>query len=293
MSSVPLGFLPKPLMIRIDNVLPSKKIPDHVMASHKYRQIRHSIEEIDLIEPLSVTAMDRKTSQHLLLDGHLRLQAMKDLGYPEVPCLVATDDESFTYNNRVNRLSTIQEHLMIRRAVDRGISTAKLAKSLCIDIAQIQKKNSLMDGICAEVVELLKDRNFSTEVSPSLRRMKPTRQIECAELMISANNLSITYARALLAATPPEMLVGGKKLVRPAGLSHEQMARMENEMSNLLDQYKIAEQTHGEDMLNLMLARGYIVKLLDNAKVMRYLQVNQAEVLEEFAKIVETTSMDG
>lgn len=293
MSSVPLGFLPKPLMIRADNVLPSKKIPDHVMASHKYRQIRHSIEEIDLIEPLSVTAMDRKTSQHLLLDGHLRLQAIKDLGYPEVPCLVATDDESFTYNNRVNRLSTIQEHLMIRRAVDRGISTAKLAKALCIDIAQIQKKNSLLDGICAEVVELLKDRNFSTEVSPSLRRMKPTRQIECAELMISANNLSVTYARALLAATPPEMLVGGKKLVRPAGLSHEQMARMENEMSNLLDQYKIAEQTHGEDMLNLMLPRGYIVKLLDNAKVMRYLQVNQAEVLEEFAKIVETTSMDG
>lgn len=293
MSSVLLGFLPKPLMIHVDNVLPSKKIPDHVMASHKYRQIRHSIEEIDLIEPLSVTAVDRKTSRHMLLDGHMRLQAMKDLGYREVPCLVATDDESFTYNNRISRLSTIQEHLMIRRAVDRGISTAKLAKGLCIDIALIQKKNTLLDGICAEVVDLLKDRNFSTEVSPSLRRMKPTRQIECAELMISANNLTATYARALLAATPPEMLVGGKKLVRPAGLSHEQMARMENEMSNLLDQYKIAEQTHGEDMLNLMLARGYIVKLLDNPKVMRYLQANQAEVLEEFAKIVETTSMDG
>jgi hypothetical protein len=293
MNSVPLGFLPKPLMIRLEDVLPSKKVPEHVMATHKFRQIRHSIEEIDLIEPLAVTAVDRKTGKHLLLDGHLRLQAVKDLGHQEVACLVATDDESFTYNNCLSRLSTIQEHLMIRRAVDRGIPPAKLAKGLCVDIAVIHKKNSLLDGICAEVVELLKERHFSSEVAPALRRMKPTRQIECAELMISANNLTGTYARALLAATPPEMLVGGRKLGKSPGLTHEQMARMENEMTNLLDQYKIAEQTQGEDMLNLMLARGYIVKLLDNAEVMRYLQTNQAEVLEEFAKIVETTSMDG
>lgn len=293
MSSVPLGFLPKPLMLQLEDVLPSKKVPNHVIASHKFRQIRHSIEEIDLIEPLSVTAVDRKTGKHLLLDGHLRLQAMRDLGHQEVACLVATDDESFTYNNRLSRLSTIQEHLMIRRAVDRGIPPAKLANALCFDIAIIHKKNSLLDGICAEVVELLKDRNFSAEVAPSLRRMKPTRQIECAELMISANILTGTYARALLAATPQEMLVGDKKAVKSPGLTHEQMARMENEMTNLLDQYKIAEQTHGEDVLNLMLARGYIVKLLDNIEVMRYLQTHQAEVLEEFAKIVETTSMDG
>ncbi|MDM0068776.1 plasmid partitioning protein RepB C-terminal domain-containing protein [Variovorax sp. J31P207] len=292
MTTVALGFLPKPMMIPVESLLPSTKLDARLVSSHKYRQIRESILEIGLIEPLSVSAVDRKNGQHLVLDGHLRLHVMKEIGLVEVPCLVATDDESFTYNNRVSRLSTIQEHLMIRRAIDRGISAGKLAKGLCIDVSLLQKKSTLLDGICAEVVEILKDRNFSTELSPVLRRMKPTRQVECAELMVAANSVTTSYARALLAATPPEMLVAGKKPLGVAALSQEQLVRMENEMSNVLAQYKVAEQSHGEEMLNLMLARGYIMKLMDNPRVMRYLQGNYAEILEEFSKIIQMTSID-
>jgi ParB-like chromosome segregation protein Spo0J len=292
MTSVALGFLPKPLLLPVDSLLPSVTLDPKVPSSHKFRQIRASIVEIGLIEPLAVTPVDRKSGQHMVLDGHLRLQVIKELGHTEVACLVATDDEAFTYNNHLSRLSTIQEHMMIRRALERGISIAKLARGLCIDVSLVQKKSSLLDGICAEVVEILKDRNFSTELAPLLRRMKPTRQIECAELMVAANRVTASYARSLLAATPAAMLVEGKKAPRPAALSQEQVARMEHEMSNLLGQYKMAEQCHGEDMLNLMLARGYIVKLMDNARVMRYLQAQYPEVLEEFSKIVETTSIE-
>lgn len=149
-----------------------------------------------------------------------------------------------------------------------------------------------MAEICPEAAELLKERQFSTELSLALRRMKPTRQVECAELMISANNVTVAYVRALLATTSPEMLVGGKKLGRTKGISQDQMARMEREMSNLQGQYKMAEQTYGEDMLNLVLARGYIVKLLGNKQVSRYLELHQAEVLDQFVSIVQTTSMD-
>lgn len=292
MSSIALGFLPKPLMISVENILPSVKLDERLATTHKYRQIKDSIGEIGLIEPLVVTAVDRKTSQHLILDGHLRFMAMKELELAEIPCLVSTDDESFTYNNRLNRLSTIQEHIMIRRAMERGISSAKLAKGLCVNVSLLQKKRSLLDGICDEVIEVLKDRNFSTEVTSVLRRMKPTRQVECAELMVAANNVTASYANALLTATPPEMLVVSKRNVRSAALSQEQVARMENEMSNLLGKYKLAEQTHSEDMLNLMLARGYIVKLIDNARVLRYMQTHYAEVLEEFGRIVEMTTVD-
>ena len=122
--------------------------------------------------------------------------------------------------------------------------------------------------------------------------MKPTRQIECVELMIAANSVTASYARSLLAATPSSMLVEGKRPLKNHSLSVEQVARMEQEMENLLGQYKIAEQSHGEDMLNLMLARGYVAKLLDNPRVMKYLQTHYAEMLEEFSRIVETTSID-
>jgi len=293
MTSPALGFLPKPLLIPITSMLPSVKLDQRITTTRKYRQIKESIAEIGLIEPLIVTAVDKKTSHHLILDGHLRLMAMRELGHVETPCLVSTDDESFTYNNHLNRLSTIQEHLMIRRALDRGISAAKLAKGLSIDVTLLQKKGNLLTGICDEVIEILKDRQFSTELTVALRRMKPTRQVECAELMVAANTVTTSYARAMLAATPEELLVGGKKTQRAASLSREQVARMENEMSNLLGQYKLAEQSHSEDMLNLMLARGYIVKLIDNSRVLRYMQLHFPEVLEEFGKIVEMTTVEG
>jgi len=293
MTSTTLAFLPKPLLISIANILPSVKLDQRITTTHKYRQIKESIAEIGLIEPLIVTGVEKKTSHHLILDGHLRFMAMKELELTETPCLVSTDDESFTYNNQLNRISTIQEHLMIRRALDRGISAAKMAKGLCIDVSLLQKKGHLLEGICDEVVEILKDRQFSTELTVVLRRMKPTRQVECAELMVAANTVTTSYARAMLAATPEELLVGGKKVRRPSAMSLEQVARMENEMSNLLGQYKLAEQSHSEDMLNLMLARGYIVKLIDNSRVLRYMQLHYPEVLEEFAKLVEMTTVDG
>jgi hypothetical protein len=52
---------------------------------------------------------------------------------------VATDDERYTYNNRLNRLSTIQERYMIRRVVERGVSPERLAKALAADVSQIIK----------------------------------------------------------------------------------------------------------------------------------------------------------
>ena len=63
-----------------------------------------------------------------------------------------------------------------------------------------------MRGIAAEVAELLKDRQLGGGVFSLPRKMKPLRQIEVVELMIAANRLTVSYARALLAATPKEQL---------------------------------------------------------------------------------------
>lgn len=290
--TVALGFLPKPISVPVDNILPSRKIALNLATSPKFKQIVASIREIDLIEPLAVGAVDRRSGQHLLLDGHLRLAALRELGYAEAPCLVATDDEAYTYNNRINRLSTIQEHLMIKRAVDRGVSPERLASALCVDTTHIMKKMELLNGICVEAAELLKDRHFSVEISQIVRRMKSTRQIECVELMISANNLTVAYARALLVATPPDMLIDSKRPKKAAGISQEQMARMQREMSNLQGQYKLVEQTYGEDVLNLVLAKGYVTKLLGNKRVVKYLEQHQQDIMEQFVSLSETTSLE-
>ena len=292
MTGIVLGFIPDSLSVSLDRLLPSRKAPAELIASVKFKQIRSSIEDVGLIEPLSVTAANPTTGQHLLLDGHVRLVALRELGYEEAPCLVATDDEAYTYNSRINRLSTIQEHFMIRRAVERGLSVDRLAKALNVDVSHIVKKMTLLDGICPEAADLLKDRQFSVEIARVIRKMKPTRQVECVELMVSANNVTVAYAEALLVATPTEMLVDGRKPKKLTGVTQEQMSRMEREMANLQGQYKLVEETYAEDVLNLVLARGYLAKLLENQSVARYVKQRRPEVLEQFEVIVQTTSLD-
>ena len=292
MTGVTLGFIPEPLSVSLVCILPSRKMPATIIESRKFKQIKASIQEIGLIEPLSVTAVHQSTGQHVLLDGHLRLIAMQKLGFVEVSCLVATDDESYTYNNRVNRLSTIQEHYMIRRVVERGVSPERLAKALAMDVSMILKKLSLLDGICPEAVELLGDRQFSVDLARAIRKMKPTRQMECVELMIAANNVTVPYAEALLVATPAARLVDGKKPPKLTGVTPEQMAKMEREMSNLQGQYKLVEQTYGQDVLNLVLAKGYLARLVENELVAQYLRQRQPDLLAEFETIVETVSFE-
>jgi hypothetical protein len=59
---------------------------------------------------------------------------------------------------------------------------------------------------------------------------------------------------------------------RLSGVSPEQISKMEREMGNLQVQYETVEQTYGQDILHLVLAKGYIAKLLDNKAVSRYLK---------------------
>jgi hypothetical protein len=292
MTGVTLGFIPEPLSVPVVCILPSRRTPAAIIDSRKFNQIRTSIEEVGLIEPLSVTAADQTSGQHVLLDGHLRLIAMRELGFIEASCLVATDDETYTYNNRVNRLSTIQEHYMIRRVIERGVSPERLAKALAVDVSSILKKMALLDGICPEAAELLRDRQFSPELSRAIRKMKPTRQVECVELMVAANNVTVSYAEALLVATPAARLVEGKKPPRLTGVSPEQMAKMEREMSNLQTQYKLVEQTYGQDVLNLVLAKGYIARLLENESARHYIEQRQPDLLAEFDTIVQAVTLD-
>ncbi|MDO9433975.1 plasmid partitioning protein RepB C-terminal domain-containing protein [Hydrogenophaga sp.] len=290
MRVVSLGFLPKVIEVKLDNILLTKKFSVTLNCTPKYRQVIASLRSVGLIEPLIVTSLDRACGKHLLLDGHLRLSAMRELGADSVACLISTDDEAYTYNKRVNRISTIQEHVMIRRAVERGVSPQRLAIALAVDISMIVSKLGLLEGICSEALHVLRDREFAPGVTTALRKMKPTRQIECAEIMVSANSTTVRYARALLAATPDDMLKAAKKLKRL--ISEEQISQIERETANLRSRYRIIEQTYGDDVLNVVVARGYVSKLVANVAVENYLAKWHGELLPELRSLISLNSID-
>lgn len=289
---VQIGFEGQAFEVAPDKILPTRSVQPEFRKTRKFAQIRSSIQEIGLIEPLIVTPPDPASGLRMLLDGHLRLLAMRELAYPAVTCLVSCDDEGYTYNKRVNRLATVQEHYMILRALERGVPEERLAKALDINIDSLRRKRDLLDGICPEVEEMLKDRNFSGDVMRQLKKMKPQRQIECADLMCSMNNFTVNYAGALLAATPPDQLADSGQPKRVKGIPAAEISRMEQEMSLVQSRFKLIEQSYGNDMLDMVLARGYLNKLLANRSVASYLQRRQPDLVEEFRNIVKVTSLE-
>ncbi len=62
---------------------------------------------------------------------------------------------------------------------------------------------------------------------------------------------------------------------------------MERELASLAREFKVAEQTYGTDHLDLVLAVGYLSKLLRNGRVVGYLAKHFQELLFEFQKITE------
>jgi hypothetical protein len=56
--------------------------------------------------------------------------------------------------------------------------------------------------------------------------------------------------------------------------------------------FKAVEQDYGTHVLNMVVARGYVSKLLENDAVVRFLRSNYPDFLNEFRAIVDATSLD-
>jgi hypothetical protein len=288
--SVRAAFEAETRVLPLAQILATRQVTPQIRLTRKYRAIRSSIEAVGVVEPLVVHP--QPGGGYLLLDGHLRLDVLTALGVAEASCLIATADEGYTYNKQINRLSTIQEHNMIRQAIDKGLSPDQIGRALNVDVAWIREKQGLLRGIAAEVVALLKDRELGVAVFSVLRKMKPLRQIEVAELMIAANRLTVTYAKALLAATPKEQLAEPEKPKSISGVSAEAIARMEQEMDHLQRDYRLVEDGYGTTMLNLVVAKGYVGRLLANDEVARYLERNHLDMKRELEGIIAAIRTD-
>jgi hypothetical protein len=67
---------------------------------------------------------------------------------------------------------------------------------------------------------------------------------------------------------------------------------MKKEMSQVQIQNKDAEENYGSDLLNLVVDKGYLTKLLGNDNVKTYIIRHEPQILEYFELVVNTVSME-
>lgn len=290
-NKVRLGFERRGIDLPLTAILPIRQVKPADGCFGKYRAVLASIRAIGLVEPLVVHPNKGAKGTYLLLDGHLRLKALQELERPTAPCLVSTDDDAFTYNDKVNRLSLIQEHRMIMKALEGGVSEKQIAEALDLDVRKIIQGKNLLEGLHPEAVQILKDKPITERALRILKQVKALRQIEMSQLMVSGNNYTFAYARALLVGTARDQLAKPEEPKRVKGLSAEEIARMEREMESLERDFRIFQDQFGQNTLHLGAAQRYLRRLLDNTKVKRFLQQRHPEILEELNDIAALESL--
>jgi ParB-like chromosome segregation protein Spo0J len=288
MNPVKAAFRPDIISVPIEKILPSRKLKAELKSLPRYKVIEASVREVGIIEPLVVYPKGAN-GLHVLLDGHVRMEVLRSLGRTEVSCLVSTDDENCTYNHRVSRITPIQEHRMIMKAIESGVSEERIAKALNVSPKSIRQTKTRLVDISREAIDFLKDKPVTNAALKILKKVKPYRQQEMAELMVMSNSYSAAYAKVLLVTTPPEHLVAP----RTASSKPDQLAKLENEMRSAERDFILVEETYSHNALNLQLARSYVKTLLQNARVTKYLGQKHAELVAQLQRVVDVTSLDG
>jgi len=285
-----LGFEMRCITLPLSKILPVRSWKNPEKNIVRYKSIVTSIPEVGLIAPLMVYPKKGRDGTYLLMDGHLRYQALKELGIEKAECLVATEDESYTYNARINRLSPVQEHAMIVKAVKNGVPMERIASALNMKISAIRDRMNLVKGIHEDAVEILKNAQVTPGTFRILKRVTALRQIEMAEMMVQMNDFTASYAEGLFLVTHKDQLLHPEK-PKSKALSPEEIARMEQEMENVEADFRTIEENYSENMLNLTVIRGYVKKLLENGKVVRFLSSNYQDVFSEFERTVASEGL--
>lgn len=283
------AFHSQRLSLPVDRLVSSRTFDARERKNEKYQQIAASVGAVGIIEPLIVFPLPK--SEYRILDGHKRHDVLLQSGATEVPCIIATDDENYTYNRRANYLSPVAEHHMILRAL-RHTSEERIAAALNLNIATIRQKRDLLNGICKEAASILKDRRISARTFAVLKKMKPLRQVEAAQLMVASNVHSERFALSLLAGTNDEMLSVPARNGPTKNLGSEQRMQLERETANLLRDLKMVEASYGTDVLTLTVSLRYLSKVFENQRVLTVLRSHHPDALNELAVLLSEAASD-
>ncbi|MFC5861768.1 plasmid partitioning protein RepB C-terminal domain-containing protein [Acidicapsa dinghuensis] len=278
MPLIKASFERSVVQLSIASIIPQRQIPYDQRRVLFYKQIEASIREVGMIEPLVV--YPQNANQFLLLDGHLRLDVLKRKGISVAKCIIATDDEAYTYNRRVNIIPPVAQHLMLQKALENGLSEERIAAALHVDVQAIKRKRTMLDGVCAEAVKLLETKMVSARAIGYLKKMKPLRQIEAAEHMIASSVYSASFVHAILLATKSDLLANPSQRQNSASSTIRNSFVLENE--NLVKDLKRLKANLGKEALVSAVCLGYVRRLIGNPKVRRYLDRKHSDILRVF-----------
>ncbi|WP_050596727.1 plasmid partitioning protein RepB C-terminal domain-containing protein [Mesorhizobium ciceri] len=152
----------------------------------------------------------------------------------------------------------------------------------------VMSDEPLVAGICPKAIELLEDFGVHPKIFGLLKKGTPNRQVEVAKLMVALDRVTFISARVIIALTP-QLQLADPSIPRKRffGIDTDTFDGMEVEFAALSREFLDANECLGIWSLELVAARGYLHRLMDNLKVVRYLAGNYPSHFETFHRLLE------
>jgi hypothetical protein len=259
-----------------------RPLRDRKVTKREYDRIVASIKAVGLLEPLGIFP---EGEDYVILDGGQCYRALVEQGVEVVPCILRKQREAFTGNRMVNRVSPVQEHRMIERALGE-VDEASIAAALGITGLGHRLKKTLLKQLHPDVAAALDAGKINRACAREFTHVKPERQKEILQAMESYRDYSTTFVRTLVIKTPSHQREN-------RGRKHNPWDKTTQKKNDLLKKLADAEQKHDfysqlykqytVDLLRLAI---YARSLLTNQRLREYLDQRHPGVVERFETVI-------
>lgn len=284
-------FADELLWLPISSIAPRRVVTLRQRQSIQYQRLLASLRMVGLVEPLVVFPRSDAKGCFLLLDGHLRLMALRRLRHEPIPCLVAYSDEGFTYNQLINRLSPDQARRLVGCALHSGVSEEHLGKAIDADMRAPLRKRLNFQGIAPEVIDELTKRAIAPATIDILRKLVPSRQIAAVAWMARTGTYTTNVARSLLLASKEEELASPVAVQRMARISAAAIARIRRNTHGSQRAWRRAETAYSEDVMQLIIAAPSFRKLIENQQIRTYLAAHHGDTFDHIRSMLAYCSV--
>lgn len=263
-------------------VIQLRPLRERKITKREYDRILASIRAVGLIEPLVVFP---ENGAYLILDGVQRYRALVELGVVTAPCIMGKQREAFTSNRMVNRVSPVQEHRMIEKALGE-VDEDAIAAALGVSGLDHRLKKSLLKQLHADVAAAYDASKITRACAREFTHVKPQRQKEILRTMESYKDYSTSFVRTLVVKTPAHQREN-------RGRKHNPWDKRAQRKNDLLKKLADAEQKHDfysqlykQYTIDLLRLAIYARSLLTNTRLREYLQRHHVDIVSRFETII-------
>ncbi len=262
-----------------------RPLRERKVSQHEYDRILTSIKSVGLVEPLVVFPED---GEYLILDGVQRLRALVELGVEVVPCIVSREREAFTGNRMVNRVSPVQEHRMIEKALEE-VDEGAIAAALGISTLNHRLRKTLLKQLHPDVVAAYDAGRINRACARELTHVKPQRQKEILHAMAGYKDYSTAFARALIVKTPASHRESRGRKYNPWNKAAQRKSDLLKNLTEAEQKHDFYSQLYKQYTVDLLRLAIYARTLLTNGRLREYLDKHHAAIVSRFESIITET----